>query len=492
MGLLSNKIRRDQLNPGDHIYVWRSGYSYSHHGIYVGDGKVIHVTRAPGPIIFSSASESFPYHRPSGEDRVECCSIEDFLSGGDLNLYHYGVNRALFLIKRGGTCTRFSSDPPKDVLHRAFSLLEKGFGDYNLFHSNCEDFAIYCKTGLLRVDTSKPGRSGPIKFLYAIFLTITLTPYPFLPSGFTSLALVLYGLYCGFILELDRSVDKVEVEKFDSGYLRSVRMENGRSRRYLPIGEFIAFAVWLLRYYPVGYRIGYRIRSAVVPESFDDLLTNHPMIQILGGSVAVILWLRDYCRSLGPDRGIYFWIKVGLFLGFLLLVVYDYQRGFKLIWYLSHVIMVIGLWYWTQESRIVLWKRFVDFYGFLHSFVSDLLRNDRMDLKLWEYVACITWVLGYWCWSSESRTHFWTKLVCLYTFLFFFVPDQSKLREYASQTTLVLGVWYWTPESVVLIWIRLVLLNVFLFKFFLDHLRNRKHRCMSCNPTDNPNFRIGL
>ncbi|KAF3433977.1 hypothetical protein FNV43_RR25080 [Rhamnella rubrinervis] len=101
MGLLSGKVRREQLNSGINIYTCRNSYSYSHHGIYVGDGKVIHLTRAPGLIIFSSSDdhESSPSHPPA--DRVECCSIEEFLTGGDFYLYAYGAKSALFLIKRG-------------------------------------------------------------------------------------------------------------------------------------------------------------------------------------------------------------------------------------------------------------------------------------------------------------------------------------------------------------------------------------------------------
>ncbi|CAI0548335.1 unnamed protein product [Linum tenue] len=33
MGVLSNKVQREDLKPGDHIYSWRHGYVYSHHGI---------------------------------------------------------------------------------------------------------------------------------------------------------------------------------------------------------------------------------------------------------------------------------------------------------------------------------------------------------------------------------------------------------------------------------------------------------------------------
>lgn len=32
MEVLSNKIDREQLKPGDHIYSWRKGYIYAHHG----------------------------------------------------------------------------------------------------------------------------------------------------------------------------------------------------------------------------------------------------------------------------------------------------------------------------------------------------------------------------------------------------------------------------------------------------------------------------
>merc|ERR1712183_216611 len=45
MGLLSNRVQRESLKPGDHIYPWRTAYIYAHHGIYVGDDKVIHFTR---------------------------------------------------------------------------------------------------------------------------------------------------------------------------------------------------------------------------------------------------------------------------------------------------------------------------------------------------------------------------------------------------------------------------------------------------------------
>ena len=135
-------------------------------GIYVGEGKVIHFTRGAGQeigtgtildrIIFSSSpSHSLDNPCPLCGDQsklngvISSC-LDCFLWGGELYRFEYGVNPAFFIAKaRGGTCTLASSDPPEAVLHRASYLLEKGFGVYDLFKNNCEDFAIYCKTGLL-------------------------------------------------------------------------------------------------------------------------------------------------------------------------------------------------------------------------------------------------------------------------------------------------------------------------------------------------------
>ncbi|MCO5581620.1 hypothetical protein L7F22_035509 [Adiantum nelumboides] len=48
MGLLSNRVLREELQPDDHVYSWRVAYSYAHHDMYIGDGKVIHFTRGQG------------------------------------------------------------------------------------------------------------------------------------------------------------------------------------------------------------------------------------------------------------------------------------------------------------------------------------------------------------------------------------------------------------------------------------------------------------
>ncbi|KAH0847474.1 LOW QUALITY PROTEIN: hypothetical protein HID58_091746, partial [Brassica napus] len=184
MGLFSNKISRDELKAGDHIYSWRS-YIYSHHGIYVGAGKVIHFTRRGGLEIGTGTyldkiiEISVPRHGgdnpcpncggQSTLDGVISSCLDCFLAGGNLYLFQYDVSKAILVAKqRGGTCTTAPSDPPEEVVHRARYLLwGNGFGEYHLLDNNCEDFAIYCKTGLLVFSVTKSGSSSQVNAVCA-------------------------------------------------------------------------------------------------------------------------------------------------------------------------------------------------------------------------------------------------------------------------------------------------------------------------------------
>ncbi|KAG2238813.1 hypothetical protein Bca52824_091984 [Brassica carinata] len=161
MGLFSNNISRDNLKPGDHIYAWRNAYIYSHHGIYIGDGKAIHFTRGDGPSIREGSFLDKIIKRSNTRGVISSC-LDCFLAGGNLHLFKYNVSLATFTTKlRGGTCTIAPSDPSHEVISRAkFLLLINGFGDYHLFKNNCEDFAVYCKTSLVIGKSYVLGRNG--------------------------------------------------------------------------------------------------------------------------------------------------------------------------------------------------------------------------------------------------------------------------------------------------------------------------------------------
>ncbi|XP_027333286.1 uncharacterized protein LOC113848100 [Abrus precatorius] len=234
MGVLSNMIDREQLKPGDHIYSWRQAYIYAHHGIYVGDGLVIHFTRGAGQeigtgtmldnLLFSSSpshSSEGPCPRCGDQTRTDgviSSCLDCFLSGGSLYIFEYAVSTALFLAQaRGGTCTLAPSDPAEGVLRRASFLLENGFGGYNVFKNNCEDFAIYCKTGLLVFKSISIGRSGQAASCLAAATAVVSTLLGWMTTGFSGLALAGFGKYCFSRLASDigvrRDVSKVPVER---------------------------------------------------------------------------------------------------------------------------------------------------------------------------------------------------------------------------------------------------------------------------------------
>lgn len=246
MGLFSNKVSRNGLKLGDHLYSWRSAYAYAHHGIYVGSNKVVHFTRVSGQelgtgtILDSLFSGSVHrqtcltcpdcgFQRENSGVTLSC--LDCFLGGGFLYRFEYGVAPGVFLAKaRGGTCTLAESDPSETVVHRAMYLLQNGFGNYHIFQNNCEDFAMYCKTGLLVTEQNALGRSGQAASIIGAPLAAALSsPFKFLMANPVGLATVTAGVYCLSRYATDigvrTDVVKVPVEDLAVNLGWSTRME---------------------------------------------------------------------------------------------------------------------------------------------------------------------------------------------------------------------------------------------------------------------------
>ncbi|XP_030531836.1 protein LEAD-SENSITIVE 1-like [Rhodamnia argentea] len=211
MGLLSNRVDRASLKPGDHIYSWKAAYVYAHHGIYIGDDQVIHFTRrgreGAGTVLDFLLVSSGPSQSlvpcetctppEEGHGVVSSC-LNCFLSNGILYRFEYSVTPALFLAKaRGGTCTLAVSDPSDVVVHRAKYLLENGFGCYNVFKNNCEDFAIYCKTGLLVLEQGAIGQGGQaVSIVGGPLAAVLSTPLRLLTTNIYGMAASAVVVYC--------------------------------------------------------------------------------------------------------------------------------------------------------------------------------------------------------------------------------------------------------------------------------------------------------
>ncbi|KAK1306443.1 hypothetical protein QJS10_CPA10g00631 [Acorus calamus] len=233
MGLLTNRVEREEIKAGDHIYTWRVVFSYAHHGIYVGNNKVVHFTREPErdqkrSTSLSSSMQSFSspstcpvfpdcgFRRPKSGVVLTC--LDCFLGGGSLHYFEYGVTPSVFLAKvRGGTCTIATSDPPETVTHRAMYLLRNGLGNYDVFDNNCEDFALYCKTSLLTRGDTRMGRSGQASsIMSASMAALFSSPFKMFMAGPVGVATMTAGMYCMTRYSTDigvrTDVDKVEVE----------------------------------------------------------------------------------------------------------------------------------------------------------------------------------------------------------------------------------------------------------------------------------------
>lgn len=183
-------------------------------GIYVGGSKVVHFK--PERNLNSSADDTssnindpasnappscptFPdcgFKQPNSGVVLSC--LDCFLENGSLYSFEYGVTPSVFLTKlRGGTCTTAESDPPETVVHRAMYLLQNGFGNYDVFKNNCEDFAMYCKTGLLIEDKQGVGRSGQASSVIGAPLAALLSsPLKLLMPSPVGIATATAGMYC--------------------------------------------------------------------------------------------------------------------------------------------------------------------------------------------------------------------------------------------------------------------------------------------------------
>ncbi|KAK1369906.1 NC domain-containing protein-like protein [Heracleum sosnowskyi] len=150
MGILTNKVNKDDIKEGDHIYTYRAAYTYSHHGIFVEGNRVVHFTPNKEensrtqtfqigisgisdvtfycPTSYLDCEINCGFRKPNSGVVLSCLSC--FLQKGALYRFEYGVSKSLFFTRvRGGTCTTAASDGPHTVIHRAMYLLYNEFGD---------------------------------------------------------------------------------------------------------------------------------------------------------------------------------------------------------------------------------------------------------------------------------------------------------------------------------------------------------------------------
>lgn len=110
----SRSLKEKNIIAGDHIFVRRS--IYEHHGIYIGDGEVIHFTGN-----LNSKKNAI----------IQIDSIKVFANGGVINK-----------LSDDKSYKKYSR---KEICRRAYSKC--GQAGYNLLFENCEHFARWCRNG---------------------------------------------------------------------------------------------------------------------------------------------------------------------------------------------------------------------------------------------------------------------------------------------------------------------------------------------------------
>jgi len=117
----------DDICFGDHILLPRK--AYWHHGIYIGEGRVIHKTAGSSSLAAASFSKD-----------ASVFSCGGGISETDLN--GFGVeeeDQQVFV------CQYTACFAPEETVALAYSLVNAE--GYRLWEANCEHFAIWCKTG---------------------------------------------------------------------------------------------------------------------------------------------------------------------------------------------------------------------------------------------------------------------------------------------------------------------------------------------------------
>ena len=133
------EISVKNLEAGDHIYVRRKGIMYSHHGIYAGEGAVIHF----------KGSE-----KEKVDPVVKKSNLTHFLQGGKLRKREY-KNRL----------------PHSETLKIAEGKITDR--SYSLGFNNCEHFASYCAVGKSKSKQVRRAIGG--LFLIAVVVTGAIT-----------------------------------------------------------------------------------------------------------------------------------------------------------------------------------------------------------------------------------------------------------------------------------------------------------------------------
>ena len=151
------------MAKGDHLFYYRSGSIYSHHGLDCGDGTVIHYESSPTMKLWGTLSSS---SRP----RVQRVSMSEFAQGNQVFIREYG-----------------QCDAACKAVERALGRL--GEKRYDIFGNNCEHFVVWCKTG--EADSTQINavrKTGKVAIRNGAVAAVLMRAVRFLPGPYRVIA----------------------------------------------------------------------------------------------------------------------------------------------------------------------------------------------------------------------------------------------------------------------------------------------------------------
>ena len=110
--LVGKKMRPEGFHPADHLFVRRG--LYTHHGIYIGNGLVIHYSTSGKNLI-----------------KIHPIALREFAAGD--SVYWLDTDQSPLIYQR------------EEAVGRAWSRV--GEESYNLLMNNCEQFVRWCRSG---------------------------------------------------------------------------------------------------------------------------------------------------------------------------------------------------------------------------------------------------------------------------------------------------------------------------------------------------------
>ncbi len=144
-----------------HLYILKAGGTYTHHGLGIGEGRVIHYSG----LVNNLTSEAV----------IEIVSVEEFSQGHRLHVKKH----------------KNMSFKNADVVRRGLSRL--GERQYDILHNNCEHFVNWCLSG---VHKSRQARNAKLLYSAGIgarVLSGTRNPAAFILGAVAGYAYVNYA-----------------------------------------------------------------------------------------------------------------------------------------------------------------------------------------------------------------------------------------------------------------------------------------------------------